>query len=80
MENICLSEKSDAQSDLYKLSVSFEAFASPLPLFSNLNFYDLLGETYCHIKDLKLNVSFLSVSILEGIFTCLFQALWKSWT
>lgn len=27
MESICLSEKSDAHSDLHKLSVSFEAFA-----------------------------------------------------
>lgn len=27
MESIYLSEKSDAQSDLYKFSVSFEAFA-----------------------------------------------------
>lgn len=34
MESIGLSEKSNAQSDLYKLSVSFEAFACLLSPFS----------------------------------------------
>lgn len=59
------------------LSSFHSACISSLLLSSNLNFYNILGETWCHIKDLKSNVSFLSGSILKGVCTFLLMALGK---